>query len=127
MPTDVTQLAQRIKDQIDNKYENQSEKRKKWKWTLEMGRGQTYAHAEPVLYAHSTYGRGSVMAGRAQRVYIEKFDSWDEARKALAEVAKAVPKFKFDDMGPNETDGGGGSTHIDINMQTAGIPDTPDL
>ena len=33
-------------------------------FTLERGRGETYSHPRPVLYAHSVYGRGSVLAGQ---------------------------------------------------------------
>jgi len=33
------------------------------KFTLERGKGETYSHPRPVLYAHSIYKQGSVLAG----------------------------------------------------------------
>ena len=59
------------------------------KFTLEPGRGETYRHTRPVLYAHSTYERSSVLAGQPRRLWVAQWDTWDEARAALAEVRKA--------------------------------------
>ncbi len=92
--------------------------KKKWSFSLECGRGQTYSHSRPVLYGYSTYGRGSVLAGRPERLWMETWDDWEEARKEL----NAIPKFKYDDMGDEES--GCGSTHIPIDVLTAGLPDS---
>src|SRR4051812_21575722 len=59
-------------------------------FTLERGRGETYRHPRPVLYAHSIYERSSVLAGQPRRLFVEQWNSWDESRAALAEVRKAV-------------------------------------
>ena len=37
-------------------------------FTLERGRGETYRHPRPVLYAHSVYERSSVLAGQPRRL-----------------------------------------------------------
>jgi len=94
--------------------------KKKWTFTLEHGRGETYSHGKPILYGHSTYERSSVLAGRSQRVYIHGWDSFEEARKELAEVKKTVKKFKYEDMGQ------GGSTHIPVKEIVSHLPDDTD-
>jgi len=86
-------------------------------FTLEMGRGETYRHCGPVLYAHSIYGGGSVLAGRPRRIFVEEWPTWDEARAALAEVRAADPSFHFGDFGQ------GGSTHIPSSVLTRHLPD----
>lgn len=115
--SDNNSLVERIRDQMSGRGEQFKHKRK-WTFSLEPGRGQTYRHSRPVLYAHNVYPRGSVMAGRPQRVWIEEWESWDEARAALAEVKKEVKGFKYDDHGEQ-----GGSSHIDVDTLTAGLPD----
>src|SRR3954452_23491010 len=62
-------------------------------FTLERGRGETYRHARPVLYAHSVYERSSVLAGQPRRLWVAQWDTWDEARAALAEVRKRDRSF----------------------------------
>jgi hypothetical protein len=81
--------------------------------TLEHGRGETYCSGKPTLYGHSTYGRGSVLAGRPRRVFLECWDDLDSARADL----KAA-KIRYSDL--CET---GGSTHIPVSVITAGLPD----
>lgn len=90
----------------------------KWTFTLEAGRGSTYATGNPTLYGHSTYGRGSVLAGQPLRQFITSWPTWEEARAALA--ALKVPGFRYKDMAA------GGTTHIPISVLTAGLPDGPD-
>ena len=86
-------------------------------FTLESGRGETYRHSRPVLYAHSTYERSSVLAGQPRRLFIEEWTTWDEARAALAEACQADRTFRFDDLGE-----GGGSTHIPSAVLTRHLP-----
>ena len=59
-------------------------------FTLERGRGETYSHPRPVLYAHSIYGRGSVLAGQPRRLWVAQWDTWEEARAALTEVTRQI-------------------------------------
>ncbi len=39
-------------------------------FSLECGKGETYRHAWPVLYAHSVYDRNSVLAGQPRRLWV---------------------------------------------------------
>ncbi|WP_165248012.1 hypothetical protein [Paludisphaera soli] len=87
-------------------------------FTLEMGRGETYRHSRPVLYAHSTHGRGSVLSGQPRRLFVEGWDTWEEARAALAEVRKADRTFRFEDFGR-----GGGTSYIPSSVLTRHLPD----
>jgi len=93
--------------------------RKRWTFTLEPGRGETYATNKPTLYGHSTYERSSVLAGRPQRVFVASWDNWPSAYEELAMVKKALRWFKFDDIG-------GGSTHIPTSQIVAHLPDDTD-
>jgi hypothetical protein len=81
--------------------------------TLEFGRGETYRSNKPTLYGHSTYGRSSVLAGRPRRVFLE---SWDDLDTARAELKAA--KIRYTDLCDTR-----GSTHIPVNVITAGLPD----
>jgi hypothetical protein len=81
--------------------------------TLEYGRGETYCSNKPTLYGHSTYGRSSVLAGRSRRVFLE---SWDDLDSARAELKAA--KVRYSDLCDT-----GGSTHIPVDVITAGLPD----
>jgi hypothetical protein len=81
--------------------------------TLEYGRGETYSSNRPTLYGHSTYGRSSVLAGRKRRVWLEDWDDLDTARAEL----KAA-NIRYDDLCDTH-----GSTHIPVDIITAGLPD----
>lgn len=87
-------------------------------FTLEIGRGETYRLSKPVLYAHSTYGRSSVLAGQPRRLFVEQWETWEEARAALAEVRRADRSFRFDDLGE-----GGGTSYIPTSVLTRHLPD----
>ncbi len=87
-------------------------------FTLERGRGETYSHQRPVLYAHSVYKQSSVLAGQPQRIWVAHWNTWKEARSALAEVTRHDRSFRYDDFGE-----GGGTTHIPIAVLTRHLPD----
>jgi hypothetical protein len=87
-------------------------------FTLERGRGETYRHPRPVLYAHSVYERSSVLAGQPRRLFVEQWDSWQEARAALAQVRKDDRTFRYEDYGE-----GGGTSHIPSSVLTRHLPD----
>lgn len=87
-------------------------------FTLERGRGETYRHNRPVLYAHSTYDSSSVLAGQTRRLWVAQWDTWDEARAALAEVRRADRSFRYDDFGE-----GGGTTHVPTSVLTRHLLD----
>ncbi len=94
--------------------------KKRWTFTLEHGRGETYAHGKPTLYGHSTYERSSVLAGRPQRVFVAQWDTPQAAYAELAEVKKQVKGFKYEDML------GGGTTHIPVAQIVSHLPDDTD-
>lgn len=104
-----------LTDRID---EIRSSVRPRPTFTLEAGRGETYRHWKPMLYAHSTYDRSSVLAGQPRRLWVDQWETWEEARAALAEVRKADRSFKFDDFGE-----GGGTSHISSDVLTRHLPD----
>jgi hypothetical protein len=87
-------------------------------FTLERGRGETYRRPRPVLYAHSIYERSSVLAGQPRRLFVEQWDSWQEARAALAQVRKDDRTFRYEDYGE-----GGGTSHIPSSVLTRHLPD----
>jgi len=107
-----------VNDLIDRIREVRNSIRPRPSFTLESGQGETYRHSKPVLYAHSTYGRGSVLAGQPRRLFVEQWDTWEEARAALAEVRRADRSFRLDDLGE-----GGGTTHIPSSVLTRHLPD----
>jgi hypothetical protein len=90
-------------------------------FTLERGRGETYSHARPVLYAHSIYKSTSVLAGQPQRIWVAQWDNWEEARATLADLTKQDRTFRYDDFGE-----GGGTTHIPTSVLTRHLPDDED-
>ena len=95
-----------MSDLLDRINDIRSNVRPRPTFSLEPGRGETYRHTRPVLYAHSTYERSSVLAGQPRRLWVAQWDTWEEARAALAEVRRADRKFKYEDFG----EGGGRPT-----------------
>jgi hypothetical protein len=106
-----------MSDLIDRISETRSTVRPRPTFTLERGRGETYAHNRPVLYAHSIYNRGSVLAGQPRRLWVAQWDTWDEARAALAEVRRRDRTFRFDDLGES-----GGTSYIPSDVLTRHLP-----
>jgi len=47
--------------------------------TIERGRGATYATDRWTVYEHGVYERGSVLEGQSRRVWLDDFDTLDEA------------------------------------------------
>lgn len=107
-----------MSDLLDRITEIRSTIRPRPTFTLEPGRGETYRHTRPVLYAHTVYERSSVLAGQPRRLWVAEWSTWEEARAALAEVRRADRGFKFDDFGE-----GGGTTHIPSSVLTRHLPD----
>lgn len=103
---------------LDRINEIRSTVRPRPSFTLESGRGETYRHGRPTLYAHSVYNEGSVLAGQPRRLFVEQWNSWEEARAALAEIRQADRSFKYDDYGK-----GGGTTYIPSEVLTRHLPD----
>ena len=110
-----------MSDLIDRINQIRSTARPRPTFSLEMGRGETYRHSRPVLYAHSVYERSSVLAGQLRRLWVAEWQTWEEARVALNEVRKADRTFKFDDFGE-----GGGTSHTPSSVLTRHLPDDED-
>mgnify|MGYP005993041857 CR=1 FL=1 len=87
------------------------------RWTLEQGRGQTYNSGLPTLYAHDSYPRSSVLYGRERRRYVHEFNSIEQAMEMLS--GHRIMRY-LDNMME------GGTTHVDVDVVTSHLPDTPD-
>ena len=107
-----------VNDLIEHINEIRSTVRPRPTFTLERGRGETYSHPRPVLYAHSIYNRSSVLAGQPRRLWVAQWDTWDEARAALTDVIKRDRTFRYDDFGE-----GGGTTYIPTSVLNRHLPD----
>lgn len=81
--------------------------------TIEYGNGETYRNRRPTVYKHDRYPRGSVLAGRPRRTWVDDFDTVAEAKAAFPEAVDLIT-------------GGGGSTHVPVDVVTAGLPDEED-
>lgn len=51
-------------------------------FTIEFGNGETYRNARPTVYKHDVYPRGSVLAGRPRRTWVNDFATVAEAKAA---------------------------------------------
>jgi hypothetical protein len=47
--------------------------------TIERGRGATYQSERWTVYEHGIYGRDSVLSGQSRRIWLDDFDSLEEA------------------------------------------------
>lgn len=47
--------------------------------TIEQGRGATYASDRWTVYEHGVYERGSVLSGQSRRIWLDDFDTLEEA------------------------------------------------
>jgi len=81
-------------------------------YTIEFGNGETYRNSRPTVYKHDRYPSGSVLSGRERRTWVDDFDS-------VAEAKAAFPAAE-------DLTGANGSTHIPVDVLTAGLPDGPD-
>lgn len=67
-------------------------------FTLEEGRGETYASGEPTLYCHSRYPRGSVLAGQDRREFVATWESEQDAITELDAIKVALPGFRYSNL-----------------------------
>jgi len=88
-------------------------------FTVEPGRGETYANAELTVYAHDDYERTSVLAGRERRMWIGSFGDGPNAEQDAHETIEAAGASKI-------TDFIGGSTHVPISQIVSHLPDDTD-
>lgn len=57
-------------------------------YTIEVGRGETYANADWTLYAHGTYPSGSVLAGQPSRAFVASTFDGEAGKQALIAAAR---------------------------------------
>ena len=81
-------------------------------FTLEIGRGETYASGRPTLYGHGRYPRSSVLAGQSRRVWIEDWDDLETAKAALA--SENIEYLDLTEIG---------STHVPVSQMVSHLPD----
>ncbi len=55
-------------------------------YTIERGRGATYASDRWTVYEHGVYDRDSVLSGQSRRTWMDDFDTLEEAQKAYPEA-----------------------------------------
>ena len=85
-------------------------------FTLEKGQGESYSHMKPTLYGHGTFPRSSVLAGRPKRVWVENWETWDEANNAIARLDQLLGKRFI----CREIEG---TSHIPIEQMVSHLPD----
>jgi hypothetical protein len=74
--------------------------------TIEKGNGATYRNNKWTVYEHSTYPRSSVLAGQRRRVWMDDFETLDEAQAAYpkAKVSGATYQAPYLEHLPKDDD-----------------------
>jgi hypothetical protein len=62
--------------------------------TIEFGNGATYRNSKYTVYEHSTYPRSSVLAGQHRRVWMDDFDTLEEAKAAYPKATHSGPTYQ---------------------------------
>jgi hypothetical protein len=88
-------------------------------FTVEPGRGETYANSELTVYAHDEYEESSVLAGRERRMWIGSFGDGPQAEQDAHDTIEAAGASKI-------TDFIGSSTHVPIEQIVSHLPDDTD-
>lgn len=96
-------------------------------WTVEYGRGETYATRDITLYGHDTHERSSVLAGRSRRRWIGDFGRGPQAlQDARDTLAAAKLRAASVDWIVDEEGQGGGTTYVPVEQVVAHLPDDTD-
>jgi hypothetical protein len=69
------QVLERVRDRMAY---HDKKRNGKLSFTVELGRGETYANDELTVYAHDNYPRSSVLYGRERRMWIASFGGGSE-------------------------------------------------
>ena len=59
-------------------------------YTIERGRGATYASDRWTVYEHGVYDHDSVLSGQSRRTWMDDFETLEEAQKAYPEAVVCV-------------------------------------
>ena len=110
-------LLEKIKDRIAR---HNKKKNGRLSFTVEHGRGETYATRDITVYAHDDYERSSVLYGRERRMWIGSLDrngTEQDARDTIkAAKAEKITHFMLE----------GGTTHIPVSQMVSHLPDDTD-
>lgn len=107
------QIAERVKERA--KAQNVKRNGRLF-FTVEYGRGETYANSDMTIYAHDDYERSSVLYGRERRMWIASFPV--EATEVDArETMSHAGVMKITDFNL------GGSSHVPIGQIVSHLPD----
>jgi len=102
-------ITDEIKDLLENRNGTMT-------FTLELGKGETYANRRPTLYAHDSYPKSSVLRGQSRRRWVGDWETREEALAALDAIK--LRGFKWRDLS--------GTTHVPVAVMTAHLPDGED-
>lgn len=80
--TEIEHIVLRIRDLMSRS--------KRVTFTVEHGRGETYATADWTLYAHDRYPRSSVLCGKERRSWLAQFGEGEDGLKRAMELCAAA-------------------------------------
>jgi hypothetical protein len=107
-------IERAVKRMTEMKAHNRRERCGRLEFSIEMGRGETYATRDWTIYGHDTYPRSSVMHGRERRSWLACFGPGEEGLAAAKEACKRAG------VKPDVWEG---SSHTPIDIATAGLED----
>jgi len=87
-------------------------------FTVEHGRGETYANRELTVYAHDDYEESSVLAGRERRMWIGTFGDEPQARQDAEDTMRNAGAARITLWG--------GSSYVPVAQMVAHLPDDTD-
>lgn len=61
--------------------------------TIEFGNGATYRNNRYTVYEHGVYGKSSVLAGQHKRVWMDDFNTLEEAKSAYPQAKWSGPTY----------------------------------
>ena len=110
------QMLEQVRDRMAT---HNTERNGQLSFTVEPGRGETYANAELTVYSHDEYEESSVLYGRERRIWIGSFGDGPNAEQDAHDTIAAAGATSI-------TDFLGGSTHVPISQIVSHIPDDTD-
>jgi hypothetical protein len=120
MTVDVQYVVDQIRD-FEALSQGGSRRQRPPRYTVEIGRGETYRSIHWTIYGHKPYPRHSVLAGQMSRCYICDCGAGEEglelARQAI-DLAKVGRRTDFFDSGA--------TSHVPVDVVTRHLPDGED-
>jgi len=109
------QMLEQVRDRMAT---HNTERNGQLSFTVEPGRGETYANNEFTVYSHDEYEESSVLYGRERRIWIGSFGR-EGTEQDAHDTIKAAGATKI-------TQFCGGSTHVPIEQIVSHLPDDTD-